>query len=96
MRDDTRIFQAITRPSERAGMPMSFHIFALSVPLLLFILTQAVLGFWALLSVAPAYGLARWIVSVDPYLPDHLAVIFECRLFTANRPHWGGNSYAGD
>lgn len=96
MSDDARIFQAITRPSERAGMPMSFHIFALSVPLMLFILTQGFLGFWALLTIVPAYGLARWIVSVDPYLPDHLAVMGDCKLFTPNKPYWGGNSYAGD
>lgn len=77
-------------------MPMSFHIFALSVPLLLFILTQGFLGFWALLTIVPAYGLARWIVSVDPYSPDHLAVMGDCKLFTPNKPYWGGNSYAGD
>ena len=77
-------------------MPMSFHIFALSIPLMLFILTQSIFGFWALLSVAPAYLLARWIVSVDPYLPDHLATMADCKLFTKNKPFWGGNSYAGD
>ncbi|WP_162946885.1 VirB3 family type IV secretion system protein [Ruegeria sp. EL01] len=96
MGDNNRIFQAITRPSERAGMPMSFHIFALSIPLMLFILTQSIMGFWALLSVAPSYLLARWIVSVDPYLPDHLATMADCKLFTKNKPFWGGNSYAGD
>lgn len=96
MVDDNRIFQAITRPSERAGMPMSFHIFALSIPLLLFIMTQGLLGFWGLISIVPAYLVARWIVGVDPYLPDHLATMADCRLFTPNKPYWGGNSYAGD
>ncbi|KIC36095.1 hypothetical protein RA27_22395 [Ruegeria sp. ANG-R] len=96
MSDGTRIFQAITRPSERAGMPMTFHIFAISVPLMVFILTQGFLGFWGLLSIVPSYLVARWIVSVDPYLPDHIATIADCKLYTVNKPYWGGNSYAGD
>lgn len=96
MSEKTTIFQAITRPSERGGMPMSFHIFALSIPLMLFILTQGFLGFWALLSVVPSYLVARWIASVDPYLPDHLAVMADCGLDTKNKSLWGGNSYAGD
>lgn len=96
MSDDNRIFQAITRPSERAGMPMTFHIVALSIPLMTFIMTQGFLGFWGLLAIAPSYAAARWVVSVDPYLPDHIATMADCKLFTPNKPYWGGNSYAGD
>ncbi len=53
MSDDNRIFQAITRPSEKAGMPMTFHIVALSIPLMTFIMTQGFVGFWGLFAVSP-------------------------------------------
>ncbi len=96
MSQKTPLFQAITRPSERGGMPAGFHIVALSAPMMLFIMTQSFLGFWGLLSIAPAYFLAWYVNSIDPYLPDLLSAKSDCWLFTTNKPHWGGNSYAGE
>lgn len=100
MRSRTHLFLAITRPSERGGLPFGFNILVLTIPLLLFIttqgLTEGLMDYWSALTAIPLWFLARYVVSIDPYLPDVIAAKVDCNLFTLNRAQWGGNSYSTD
>lgn len=98
MRQRTHLFLAITRQSERGGLPFGYNIIVLTGPLLIFIMTQGVLGIWAyLLAIAiaiPLWFAAKLTAIKDPYLPDVITAKVDCNLFTPNRALWGGNSYS--
>lgn len=90
----TPLFSALTRPPERGGIPYDFIIIVVCVPTILFIMTVNSIGFYAVLTVFPLYGLAKYVAMREPYLPRLLRMKMELTPSTRSKSFWRGNSYS--